>query len=164
MPHPIRLPQSPAGAVVLVGTGVALADMAVATGYFFLKAGVPPLNIVKGISGGWVGREAARAGGAEMVLLGALSHLGLALAMVAVYWIASWRLPALTARPLACGLAYGVATWAAMKFVVVPLSALGAGSGGKDLLWQALHFGSHLFIVGLPSAYLARALQVARAA
>ena len=40
------------------------------------------------------------------------------------------------------------------------LTALGAGSG-KDLLWQALHFGSHLFIVGLPSAYLARALDLA---
>lgn len=147
-------------AITVTGFGVAAADMAVATGYFFFKLGVPPANIVKGIAGGWVGREAARAGGGEMVLLGAVSHTALALAMVWIYWLASRRLPILLQRPLVCGLAYGVATWAAMKFVVVPLSALGGGGGGgKDLLWQALHFGSHLFIVGLPSAYLARALK-----
>lgn len=159
MPHPALL-RHPGLAVVVVGLGVAAADMAVAMGYFFFKAGVPPLIIVKGIAGGWVGREAARAGGSEMVLLGAVSHTLIAIAMVALYWMVARGWSLLVARPAACGLLYGAITWAAMKFVVVPLSALGAGGGGTDLLWQALHFSSHLFIVGLPSAYVARALQL----
>ena len=52
----------------------------------------------------------------------------------------------------------GVATWAAMKFVVLALSVLTPSPTPPSMVWQTLHFGSHLFIVGLPSAYLARAL------
>lgn len=157
-----RLLRRPAHVITLVGLGIAAADMAVAAGYFFLALGVPPANIVKGIAAGWVGREAARAGGAEMVLLGAVSHTAIALAMVWVYWLASRRLSVLLQRPLVCGLAYGAATWAAMKFLVIPLSALTPSAAPPSMVWQALHLGSHLFIVGLPSAYLARALAVQR--
>ncbi len=134
---------------------VAAADMAVATGYFWFLQGVEPARIVKGIAGGWVGREAAVAGGAEMVWLGAVSHVTIAAAMVVAFWAASRRWPALIERPVQSGLAYGVLTWATMKFVVIPLSAL-EGRGSPDLVWQGCHFASHLFIVGLPSAFLAR--------
>ena len=159
MPHPFRLPRHPGLAILLAGLGVAAADMAVATSYFFFTLGVPPANIVKGIAGGWVGREAARAGGGEMVLLGALSHTTIAIAMVAIYWVVARRWTLLTVRPVACGLLYGVITWAVMKFVVVPLSALTPSTAPPSLVWQTLHFCSHLFIVGLPSAFLARALR-----
>ena len=155
------LQRFPVAAVLIGGIVVAAADMAVATGYFFLKSGVPPASIVKGIAGGWVGREAARAGGGEMVLLGAVSHTLIALAMVAFYCAVARPWSLLVARPVASGLLYGLVTWAAMKFVVVPLSALGGGGSGQDLLWQALHLSSHLFIVGLPSAWLARHLDAA---
>jgi len=145
-------------ATLALGTAcVAAADMAVATGCFWFLKGVEPARIIKGIAGGWVGRETAIAGGAGMVLLGAVSHLAIAAAMVVAYWAASRRWPALLARPIAYGLAYGVLTWATMKFVVVPLSAL-EGRGSPDLVWQWCHFASHLFIVGVPSAWLARRL------
>ncbi len=153
----IPLPYRPWLAIFLGGIVVAVADMAVAMGYWATK-GVAPLRIVQGIAAGWVGREAAR-GGAEMLLLGAVTHLSLALAMVAVYWYASQRVPLLTTRPIACGLAYGLLTWAVMMFVVLPLSALG-GAASDDPVWRLLHLSSHLFLVGVPSAYLARALAV----
>lgn len=151
------LPRDPRLAILVVGLGVAAADMAVALCYWAMR-GVAPERIVRGIAAGWVGRDAARAGGVEMVLLGAVSHLAIAIAMVWVYGAASRRLPALVERPLACGLAYGVATWAAMKFVVIPLSAIVPSAMPPPLSWQLVHFASHLFIVGVPSAYLARSL------
>lgn len=135
---------------------VAALDMAVALGYWSVYKDVPPSRILQGIASGWVGREAAVAGGMPMAWLGAASHVAIATAMVVVYWSTSRRMPVLVARPVACGLAYGLATWAAMKFVVLPLSA--ASPGSADLVWQALHLGSHLFIVGLISAWAARAL------
>lgn len=94
-------------------------------------------------------------GGSATVLLGAVSHLAIAIAMVAAYCAASRRWAPLTTRPIACGLAYGVVTWAAMKFVVLPLSAV-TPNPDPVLAWQLIHFASHLFIVGLPSALLAR--------
>jgi hypothetical protein len=126
-------------------------------GYWATK-GVAPTRILQSVAAGWIGRDAAVAGGLATVVLGAASHLVLALAMVWTYWMLSRRLPILAQRTLVCGLLYGVVTWAAMKFVIVPLSAAGGGDG-RDLLWQSLHFSSHLFIVGIPSACLARALK-----
>lgn len=152
----LRLPRDPRAAFALVVAFVAGADMALALGYWALQ-GVDSARIVKGIAAGWVGREAARAGGVEMVWLGAITHVSLAAAMVAAYLIASWRFALLTTRPVLCGLAYGIASWAAMMFVVIPLSALGGG-GSPDPVWRMLHLSSHLFVVGLPSAWLARAL------
>jgi hypothetical protein len=143
--------------ILLGGTVVAVADMAVAMGYWATK-GVVPTRILHSVAAGWLGRDAAIAGGLATAMLGAVSHLAIALAMVWCYWAISRRLPLLVERPLACGLAYGVATWAAMRFVVLPLSAAGGG-GGQDLLWQALHFASHLLVIGLPSAWLARSMR-----
>lgn len=41
-----------------------------------------------------------------------------------------------------------------------PAIALLLGGGtSDDPLWRLLHLSSHLFIVGLPSAWLARALK-----
>jgi hypothetical protein len=154
-PRPASLDR-PALAVPLAGALVAAADMAVALAWFAAH-GVAPTRVVQGIAAGWIGRDAALAGGPATVLLGALSHLGIAIAMVAVYWAVSRRWALLAARPIAGGLGYGVVTWATMKFVVLPLSAVTPG-GGAAPTWQLIHFASHLFIVGLPSAFLARGL------
>ena len=159
----IPLPRVRWQAVALVGVVVAAADMAVALAYWAMQ-GVEPARIVQGIAAGWVGREAARAGGGATVLLGAASHLAIAIAMVWVFVAASRRLALLLERPIACGLAYGVATWAAMKFVVIPLSAIVPAAAPAPLSWQLAHFASHLVIVGLPSAWLARRLAAAEPA
>jgi len=141
---------------------VAAADLALAMGYWAL-AGVSPTRILQGIAAALLGRERASAGGVATAVLGATIHVLLATTMVVGYWIASRRWRALVERPIRWGLRYGLASWAVMMFVVLPLSALG-GSGSADPAWRALHFASHLFIVGLPSALLARRLSVPRAA
>jgi len=145
--------------ILLGGLAVATLDMSVAVSFWASK-GVAPMRIFQSVAAGWLGREAAVAGGLATALLGLGSHLAIATAMVAIYWRASLRFSVLHARPIGCGLLYGLATWAAMRFVVVPLSAAPAGS--TDLPWQLVHFASHLFIVGLPSAWLARMLAARR--
>lgn len=157
MTPPRPLPSHRWQAILLVGAGVAAADMAVALAYWAMQ-GVAPARIVQGIAAGWVGREAARAGGVEMVMLGAASHLAIATTMVWAYSAASRRLRLLVEQPLVCGLLYGVATWAAMTLVVVPLSAIVPATVPPPVAWRLAHFASHLFIVGVPSAFLARAL------
>lgn len=133
--------------------GVAVADMALAMGYWGAQ-GVAPARILRGIAAALVGREAALGGAAWSAPLGAGIHLTLAGAMVAGYWGATRGCPALLRHPVTGGLGWGLMTWAAMMYVVLPLSALG-GAGGTDPVWRALHLSSHLFIVGLPSAWLA---------
>jgi len=150
-------PQPPPFAALALGTlGVAVADMALAMTYFGLK-GVAPLRILQGIAAALLGRETALAGGLASAALGAAIHLVLAALMVTGYWYAARRAPWLASRPLIGGLGWGLFTWAAMKFVLVPLTLIG-GRSSSDPLWQGLHLASHLFIVGLPSAMLARAL------
>lgn len=149
--------------IVLLASGVAAvaaADMALAMGYWGGQ-GVAPVRILHGIAAALLGRDAALAGGLATATLGAAIHLALATAMVVGYWAAARRWPALLAHPLLGGLGWGLLTWAAMMFVVVPLSAIG-GSTSADPAWRALHLASHLFIVGLPSAWLARRAVEAR--
>ena len=42
--------------------------------------------------------------------------------MAAVYWLACRQWPVLLRRPVAAGVAYGIGTYLAMNYVVVPLS------------------------------------------
>ena len=147
-------PRRPLAALALGTLAVAAADMAMAMSYWGLK-GVAPTRILQGIAAALLGRERAVAGGLATAALGATMHLVLAALMVVGCWAWVRRWPALAARPIAAGLAWGLLTWAVMMLVVVPLSAIG-GSTSTDPVWRALHLGSHLFIVGLPSVWLAR--------
>ena len=149
-------PLTPSRAILGGGLTVAVLDMAMALGFWGAK-GVAPTRILQSIAAGLLGRDAALAGGASSALLGATLHLLIATTMVATYCVASRRLRVLVERPLVCGLLYGVVSWAAMKFVVLPLSA--APPGSPNLVWQAAHFSSHLFLVGVPSALFARAIR-----
>lgn len=75
-------------------------------------------------------------------VVGALSHYLIACASVLACWQAARRLPALVRHPWARGAAYGLALYAAMNFVVLPLSAAGS---------IAMHV-----VIGLPCAGFAR--------
>jgi len=53
-----------------------------------------------------------------------------------------------------CGAAYGLLLYGVMNYVVVPLSAAGAGS--KNPLWITLSIAAHVLLIGIPIALLAR--------
>lgn len=83
-----------------------------------------PLVILCNIAGGLVGESAAHAGGPRMALLGLLLQWEMSLLIAAIYCIASLYLLQLLAKPVLWGLAYGVAIFFVMNYVVVPLSAI----------------------------------------
>jgi hypothetical protein len=120
----------------------------------YAMRGTAPGRVLQSVASGLIGRD-AYAGGATTAWLGLGLHFFIATTAAAVYVLASARLPLLRRRAVACGLAFGLAVWAFMRYVVVPLSAIG-GSGA--LTWIGLVNGVsiHALGVGLPIALAAR--------
>jgi hypothetical protein len=115
--------------------------------------GAAALAVLQSIASGALGR-AAFGGGARTAALGVVFHFLIATVAAAVYCAASRRLPVLTARPIACGAAYGVAVWIVMNLVVVPLSAIGWRPIDPPL--AAVIILVHVACVGVPIALVMR--------
>jgi len=139
---------------ILLGTAVAgTLDMTEACLYWGLTKGVPPERIFQSVASGLLGK-AAFTGGAPAAILGLVAHFSIMAVMVACYVLAALRLPVLTRRPIVMGLAYGLATYAVMNYVVLPLSL--ARHGGPFVLSTFVNnLGAHLFMVGAPLALIA---------
>ena len=105
------------GAALLAG----ILDILNAIVFWRLYSGTSATTILQSIAAGILGK-AAFAGGAGSAALGLGLHLAIMCAMAAVYWLACRRWPWLIRNPLQAGVAYGLLTWAAMNYVVVPLS------------------------------------------
>ncbi|PIB93902.1 hypothetical protein [Caulobacter sp. FWC2] len=139
---------------ILLGTAVAgTLDMTEACFYWGVTKGVAPERIFQSVASGLLGK-AAFTGGAPAAVLGMAAHFGIMAVMVACYVLAGLRLPILTRRPVVMGLAYGLATYAVMNFLVLPLSQ--ARHGGPFVLSTFVNnLGAHLFMVGVPIALIA---------
>jgi hypothetical protein len=111
---------------------------------------VSPARVLRGIAGGVLGSD-ARTGGAWVPALGAFLHYFISCAAAAFYYRASVLLPALRARPVSSGIAYGGAFYLLMTFVIVPLSA---APGNETLTWNGLF--AHTILFGLPIALVTR--------
>ena len=103
-----------------------------------------PLVILCNIAGGLVGPAAARAGGLQTALLGLLLQWGMSLLIAAIYCLVALYLLWLLARPVLWGLAYGIAIFAVMNYVVVPLSAIS----------RVPHFSPSMFALNLAAMLL----------
>jgi len=90
------------------------------------------------------------AGGAK---LGLLVHVALMAIMASVYVLAARRIPALVERPIQWGVLYGLATYAVMNWLVVPMRF------GTPLppspLSMATQLFAHIVLVGVPIALIA---------
>lgn len=109
-------------------------------------------GILKHIASGLLG-PAAMQGGVVFAWVGLLCHFLLATAMAAIYFVAAQKHRALTAHPWPWGSIFGVLTWVAMVFVVVPLSAV---TGWKLPQGWSIVGGllAHIFYVGVPIAHI----------
>jgi len=136
---------------ILLATAVAgTLDIADACVYWGVTKGVPPERIFQSVASGLLGK-AAFAGGAGTAALGLVLHFSIMAVMVAAYVLAALRLPILTRRPVLMGLGYGLATYAVMNYVVLPLS--NAGPRGPFVLPHFVNgLLAHLVLVGLPIA------------
>jgi hypothetical protein len=118
--------------------------------------GVSPIRIGQSVAAGLLGREAAVAGGTATGLFGLGVHFVLAIIMAAIYYAAARNIRLLVDRAVPFGIAYGLALYAAMNYVVMPLSAVGRTGGGAPLYITITGILVHMFLVGLPIALITR--------
>jgi uncharacterized membrane protein YagU involved in acid resistance len=139
--------------VLLGGLAAGLVDIVNAMAFWYLHSDVSPGRILQSVAAGLLGEEAFAGGGATAAL-GLVLHLGISLAMAAVFWLAVRRFPSLLARPMAVGIAYGLVTWAVMNHLVVPLSR--ATPPPFIPAWFVDGVLAHVLLFGLLLAFLAR--------
>ncbi|MFT3726408.1 MAG: hypothetical protein QM759_01085 [Terricaulis sp.] len=136
-----------------------------------LSSALTPMEVLQSVAGGWMGRDAAMAGGQTAAIIGACTHFGIALVMAGVFVLVFGRVAA--SNWVAWGLIYGVILFVVMNYVVVPLSAAADGhfvanlADGKariqSAVERALQFKrplllagtvfTHTILVGLPIAW-----------
>lgn len=129
-----------------LGAGVGgLLDIIYAIVLWGFILGGDPLKILQSIASGLLGKSAYE-GGAGTAVLGLALHFCVAFLMALTYVLVSRKLAVLTVRPALMGFLYGFVLFAAMNFVIVPLSAI----GWRDMTWigatRALL--PHIFFVG----------------
>ena len=135
-------------AALVVGT----LDIAEVTLFYWLRD-VAPIRVVQGVAVGLLGRASFQ-GGIRTALLGLALHFFIATVVVCVYHFASRRIAVLRRAPIVMGVLYGLAVWAVMNAVVVPLSAAGPPKFLLPVVLNGLF--AHVFCVGIPTALLAR--------
>jgi len=138
-------------AIVVAGLVSGALDI-VAAFASYAAQGATPEGILKYIASGVLG-AAAMQGSVGVAGLGLLFHFALTTGMAAVFMAAALKLPTLAARPWLWGSVYGVLTWVAMVYVVVPLSAVPGWKlpQGWNIVSGLL---AHIFYVGVPIAFI----------
>ena len=140
---------------VILGAGCAAATLDIVNAIVFwrIRSGTSATAILQSVASGLMGKEAF-AGGAASAAFGLGLHFFIMCCMAAVYWMAARRWPWMLARPVAAGVGYGLATWAAMNYVVVPLSR--ASAPPFIPAWFVDGLLAHILLVGLLFAIAAR--------
>jgi uncharacterized membrane protein YagU involved in acid resistance len=105
--------------------------------------------IASGLTGPW-----AFHAGAASVALGIAIHYTIALTWTAVYFGAAQRWGLLIRRPVASGLIYGAVVYAAMNFVVLPLTRVPHATKAASIASRVSGVLALLFCIGLTVAVL----------
>lgn len=109
--------------------------------------GVPPEMLLQAIASGLLG-EKSFDGRWDTAALGAALHFLIAFSAAAVFYGASRTLTFMTNRPVLAGIAYGVAVYLLMYWIVMPLSNLHRRPFSASAALVAIL--THVFCVGLP--------------
>ena len=110
-----------AGWVVLGGAVGATCDIVYAI-VFTSWRGIPPERLLQTVASGLLGK-AAYDGGWPVAALGLGLHYAIVIVAAALFFAVARRWAWLREEPITAGLAYGVAIYGFMNFVVLPLSA-----------------------------------------
>ena len=143
-------------AILYGGLTVGTLDLIDALVFFGLRSGAQPIGILHSIAAGFVGRDAARAGGVATAILGVASHFLVAFCIVTVYVLSSRVIPVLRKQWVVCGLVFGVIAYFVMTWLVVPMSNAGNQQITFALPVMPVMINGiliHMFGVGLPAAY-----------
>jgi hypothetical protein len=137
---------------ILLATLVAgTLDILAATGLTLFYARRTVADMLRGVASGPF--PGATDWGTSGAALGLAVHFTLMAIMVAVYFFAAARRPALRARPILWGVLYGLATYVVMNLIVVPLRFEGAFPPSTRSVVTQLF--CHIVLVGLPIALIA---------
>ncbi|MEO6334609.1 MAG: hypothetical protein ABIO91_06450 [Pyrinomonadaceae bacterium] len=147
-------PPSARATILFGGLAIGILDFLDATFFFGLYSGAGFQRVWQGVSSGLLGGEAAKAGGWSTALLGIFLHFVISFCIAAVYFVAARKVLFLIRHPIVSGLTFGVAAHLVMKFVVVPLSAIGAVAPYNLPNFLNSVVG-HALLVGLPVALIA---------
>jgi hypothetical protein len=147
---------SGARAILFGGLVVGTLDLLDAFLFFGIRSGAQPIGILHSIAAGFLGRDAARAGGVPTAAVGLFAHYLVAFSIVTVYVLTSLAVPLLRKQWVVCGLVFGTVAYFVMTWFVVPMS-----NAGNQQITFALPVTPvlingiliHAFGVGLPAAY-----------
>jgi hypothetical protein len=142
--------------IPLGGLLIGLFDLMFAFTFYGLILDVPLLRIFQSVAAGVLGRPAAVAGGVPTFLLGIVLHFVVATCIATVYFLATLVLPVLLRHPIVSGLIYGMVAYFGMKYLVLPLSAIGRRGTLPRLPILITELIGHALLVGLPVALLAQ--------
>ena len=145
-------------AILYGGVTVGTLDLIDALVFFGLRSGAQPMGILHSIAAGFLGRDAARAGGMPTAIVGLLSHYLVAFSIVTVYVSLSRAIPLLRKQWMVCGLVFGVIAYFVMTWFVVPMSNAGNHQITFALPVTPVMINGiliHMFGVGLPAAFFA---------
>jgi hypothetical protein len=122
----------------------------------FGTQGLNPIQVLQYIASGTLGKSAFQ-GGLATAALGATFHFMIAWVAAAVFVLANQRLEILKTRAVPAGLLYGAAVYFFMNYLVLPLSAVAAGTFQLGLFLNGVI--GHALFVGLPISLFARRVQ-----
>jgi hypothetical protein len=140
--------------IALGGLAIGILDFFDAVLYFGVFSGIGFQRVWQGVASGLLGGEMARAGGWNTAILGICLHFLVAICIAAVYYLAARNISFLIRRPVISGLVYGVIAHVVMKYVIVPLSAIGTVAPYTLPSFLNSIIG-HALLVGLPVALIA---------
>lgn len=142
---------SPAVKTILIaGLLTALLDATAAMVSAWLQSAVTPDRVWKYVATGVFGRSALTGGGG-MVVAGLFFHFCVAFIFTTIFFFLYPRMKFLSRNIFITGIVWGLVVWAAMYFIVTPLSNVPPRKS-FDLVRALPQLGIHMFIVGLPMA------------
>ena len=145
-------------AILYGGLTAGTLDLIDAFVFFGLRSNAQPAAILQSIAAGFLGRDAARAGGASTAVLGFFTHYLVAFCIVTTYVLISGVVPMMRKQWVISGIVFGGAAFFVMQWFVIPLS--NAGNGEISFALPALPVVIngvliHMLGVGVPAAYFA---------
>ena len=144
--------------VILAGIVGATCDITYAILYYGWR-GISAERILQTVASGLLGKPSYD-GGWPTAALGLACHYAIVIVAAAVFYAVARRWAWLRREPVTAGLAFGLAVYGFMNFIVLPLSAYPFPLRFQ-LLTTATGLLVHMFGVGLPIALITRRAQPA---
>ena len=139
---------------ILIGGAIAgTCDITYAITFWAFR-GVAATRVLQSVASGLLGAAALK-GGLTTAALGLALHFFIALSAATIFYFAAKAIPILAKRAFVSGILYGLAIFAVMNLVVLPLSAF-PRKVTFPLLATTTGIFVHMFLIGLPISLAVR--------